>query len=123
MTLRCLIVDDSARFLEAARAFLERGGVRVVGTARSSAQALARARETAVDVALVDIGLGDEDGFEVARLLADRVPTVLLISTHAREDFQELIAASPARGFLPKSALSARAIREALGDRGPSAPA
>ncbi len=39
---------------------------------------------------------------------------IILISTHAREDFEELIAGGPARGFLPKSALSARAIRELL---------
>ncbi|MET8079772.1 hypothetical protein [Streptomyces sp. NPDC005303] len=45
-----------------------------------------------------------------------------LISTHAWEDFEELIASSPARGFLPKSALSAQAIR-ALLDGGEGAPA
>ncbi|MER6205243.1 hypothetical protein ACWDG9_15605 [Streptomyces sp. NPDC001073] len=46
---------------------------------------------------------------------------MILISTHSREDFQELIADSPAHGFLHKSALSARAIRDVLGDTGPTA--
>jgi hypothetical protein len=32
-TLRCLIVDDSPRFLDAARGLLERQGIRVVGVA------------------------------------------------------------------------------------------
>ena len=65
------------------------------------------------DVTLVDIGLGSEDGFEVARQLAERdaAGKVILISTHSREEFAELIEASPAIGFISKSALSAEAIR------------
>ena len=122
MSLRCLLVDDSARFLEAARALLERGGVQVVGIASTGADALSQARETAPDVVLVDLDLDGENGFDVARRLVDDVPAVILISTHAREDFQELIAASTARGFLHKSTLSARAIRDVLGDAEPPAP-
>ncbi|WP_405838880.1 response regulator [Streptomyces sp. NBC_01518] len=122
MSLRCLLVDDSARFLEAARALLERGGVEVVGIASTGAQALSQARESAPDVALVDLDLDGENGFEVARQLVGDVPAVILISTHSREDFQELIAASPAHGFLHKSAVSARAIRDVLGVDGPPAP-
>ncbi|WP_328441226.1 response regulator transcription factor [Streptomyces sp. NBC_00444] len=122
MTLRCLLVDDSARFLEAACALLERGGVRVVGLATTGAEALALARQAAPDVALVDLDLDGENGFDVARLLTGEVPAVILVSTHFREDFQELIAASPARGFLHKSALSARAIQEVLGNDGSGAP-
>ncbi|WP_210575822.1 response regulator [Streptomyces sp. GESEQ-4] len=122
MTLRCLLVDDSARFLEAARALLERGGVRVVGLATTGAEALALAQQAAPDVALVDLDLDGENGFDVARLLTGEVPAVILVSTHFREDFQELIAASPARGFLHKSALSARAIQEVLGNDDSGAP-
>ncbi|SED21792.1 Response regulator receiver domain-containing protein [Streptomyces sp. 3213] len=122
MSLRCLLVDDSARFLEAARALLERGGVEVVGIASTGADAVSRARETAPDVVLVDLDLDGENGFDVARRLVRDVPAVILISTHSREDFQELIAASPARGFLHKSSLSARAIRDVLSDGGPAAP-
>ena len=122
MSLRCLLVDDSARFLEAARALLERGGVEVVGIASTGAEALSQARESAPDVVLVDLDLDGENGFEVARQLVGDVPAVILISTHSREDFQELIAASPAHGFLHKSAVSARAIRDVLGADGPPAP-
>ncbi|WOX08868.1 response regulator [Streptomyces sp. N50] len=122
MSLRCLLVDDSARFLEAARALLERGGMEVVGIASTGADALSQARESAPDVVLVDLDLDGENGFEVARQLVGDVPAVILISTHSREDFQELIAASPAHGFLHKSAVSARAIRDLLGVDGPPAP-
>ncbi|MFD7711607.1 response regulator [Streptomyces sp. NPDC059785] len=112
MFIRCLLVDDSARFLEAACALLERGGVEVVGVASTGAEAVARARELAPDVALVDLDLDGESGLDVVRLLAGGVPAVILISAHCLEDFQELVTASPARGFLHKSALSAPAIRE-----------
>ena len=56
---------------------------------------------------LVDIRLGDESGFDLARRLSG---TVILISTHARGEYAEEIAASPAAGFIPKDQLSASAI-------------
>jgi DNA-binding NarL/FixJ family response regulator len=127
MMLRCLLVDDSPRFLAAARGLLEREGIAVVGVASTSAEALQRTRELRPDVTLVDIDLGGESGLELAgRLHREAGPApapVILVSTHAEEDYAELIAASPAVGFLSKSTLSAGAIHELLaghgdGDRG-----
>jgi DNA-binding NarL/FixJ family response regulator len=116
MSMRCLLVDDSARFLEAARSLLERDGVSVVGVASTGAQAIARATELAPDVVLVDLDLAGESGFDLATRLAETVSSVIiLISTHSLDDFEELVAASPARGFLHKSWLSGRAIRDLLG--------
>jgi DNA-binding NarL/FixJ family response regulator len=116
--LRCLIVDDSPRFLDAARGLLERQGVTVVGVASNGADALQRTGELRPDVTLLDIDLGGESGLELARRLheqAGQVPApVILISTHAEQDYAELIAASPAIGFLPKTALSGDAIRGLL---------
>jgi DNA-binding NarL/FixJ family response regulator len=121
MTLRLLIVDDSPRFLQAARGLLERQGLTVVGVASDSSQALRQAEALRPDVTLVDIGLGGESGIELARRL-ERVPGLetglILISTHDPDDFAELIAASPAVGFLSKSDLSARAILDLLGREG-----
>jgi CheY-like chemotaxis protein len=120
--LRCLIVDDSRRFLDAARGLLESQGIVVVGVASTGAEALVQVQQLRPDVTLVDIDLGGESGFEVARRL-DRdagpaSPRMILISTHAEQDYAELISASPAVGFLPKSALSAAAIRDLLDGRG-----
>jgi two-component system, NarL family, nitrate/nitrite response regulator NarL len=42
---------------------------------------------------------------------------VILISTHAEADLADLIAASPAAGFLPKAELSAKAIRRIVAER------
>jgi DNA-binding NarL/FixJ family response regulator len=128
--LRCLIIDDSPRFLDAARALLERQGITVVGVASNSAEALRRAEELRPDILLLDIDLGGESGLELARRLHGQAGSaqapVILISTHAEQDYAELIAASPAVGFLPKTTLSADAIRDLLprGSRpGPAAPA
>ena len=110
--LSCLIVDDSVEFLEVARSLLEREGVAVVGVAATASDALQRVGELRPQVALVDIDLGADSGFEVARRIGKGVPTsVILISTHAEDDFAELIAESPAAGFISKSELSAHAIQ------------
>src|SRR5580698_914070 len=122
MPLRCLLVDDNEAFLEAASLLLEREGVTVVGVASSIAEALRQAGALRPDVILVDIGLGDESGFDLARLLVQDDlgddAEVTLISTAAEEDYRELIDESPAAGFLPKSELSARDISRIL-DRTP----
>ncbi len=114
MALRCVMVDDSARFLEAARALLQREGVAVVGVASTIAEALALVDQVRPDVTLVDIDLGAESGFDLASRLAraaDGEPSrAILISTHAEADFADLIDSSPAAGFLSKSDLSAEAI-------------
>jgi CheY-like chemotaxis protein len=110
-----LVVDDNRSFSDFARALLERQGERVLGTACTSAEALELVAELRPDIVLVDIALGDECGFDLARLLAgdgtEAGPVVILISAYAPCDVAELIAASPAAGFLPKSDLSADAIR------------
>jgi DNA-binding NarL/FixJ family response regulator len=117
--LRCLIVDDSSALLAAASALLEREGIEVVGVASTVAEGARLAEELHPDVTLVDIDLGGESGFDLVRQIADgNGPglAVILISTHAERDFADLIEASPALGFLPKSDLSAKAIREMLSE-------
>jgi two-component system nitrate/nitrite response regulator NarL len=114
----CLIVDDSVEFLEAARSLLEREGVVVVGGAATASDALQRVGELRPQVVLVDIDLGGDSGFDVARRIANAASTsVILISTHAEDDFAELIAESPAAGFISKSELSAHAIQRLLDGR------
>jgi two-component system, NarL family, nitrate/nitrite response regulator NarL len=118
MAFRVLIVDDNRLFLETARVLLDRQGLPVVGVALTKAEALSQAEKLQPDLVLVDIMLGQESGFELARDLVeqdcDGGTTVIMISTHAEADFAELIAESPARGFLAKSELSAEAIRRIL---------
>lgn len=120
--LRCLIVDDSPLFVEAARTLLEREGVSVVGVASTSADALQRAGELRPDVTLLDIHLGGESGFELAKRLHSEVglapERMILISTQSQDDYADMIAATPVIGFLAKSSLSAGAIRDLLDGQG-----
>jgi CheY-like chemotaxis protein len=113
VALSLVIVDDSVEFLEAARSLLEREGVAVVGVAATGSDALERVGELRPQVALVDIDLGADSGFEVARRIAKAASTsVILISTRAEDDWAELIGESAAVGFISKSELSAHAIRD-----------
>jgi len=122
MPIRCLIVDDSQPFLEAAQVLLEREGLNVAGLATTSSEAFRQAKTLRPDVVLVDISLGEENGFDLARRLVEDGAgvdaTVVMISTRAVEDVADLLAESPAAGFLPKTELSAAAIRRIV-DGGP----
>jgi DNA-binding NarL/FixJ family response regulator len=122
VSIQCLLVDDSDAFLQAAGVLLQREGMTVAGMATNSVEAIRQARALQPDVILVDIGLGDESGFELASLLAEDAQAghaeVILISARAESDYGELIAESPAAGFLVKSELSAQAITRILGIAG-----
>ncbi len=119
--MRCLLVDDNDVFLGSASVLLQQEGMTVVGVASNSAEALRQARSLRPDVILVDIGLGDESGFDLAQILAQDGQgggaEVILISARAEADYAELIAESPAAGFLVKSELSAQAISRILDHR------
>ena len=125
MTVRSLLVDDNSRFLAAARELLERQGIEVVGMASTTDEAARLAGALRPDVCLVDIDLGEESGFDLARRLAgpgDGSPRVVLISAYPEGDFSDMIAESPAVGFLPKPELSAARIRAMLATDGGASP-
>jgi DNA-binding NarL/FixJ family response regulator len=126
MPLRCLIIDDSPAFLDAARRLLQQEGIDVAGVASSGEEGLRLARELRPDVTLIDIDLGPEDGMAVARRLAEAdggpAGQLILISTHAEDEFAELIEATPVIGFVPKATLSAEAIYALTGAGPEGAP-
>jgi DNA-binding NarL/FixJ family response regulator len=117
--LRCLIVDDSTDFLDAARRLLQQEGIAVAGVASSADEAVRLARELHPDVTLIDIDLGVDDGIAVAHRLAELegqpAGKLILISTHGEDEFADLIQVSPVVGFVAKSELSADAIRALTG--------
>jgi two-component system nitrate/nitrite response regulator NarL len=119
VALRCLIVDDNEAFLASASRLLCAQGLEVVARASSGAVALRLGRQLQPDVALVVVQLGDEYGLELARRLAANAlaTRVILISTHSKDELGELVADSPAVGFLPKPAVGADAIAKLLGYR------
>jgi DNA-binding NarL/FixJ family response regulator len=115
--LTCLIVDDSPPFFEAARQLLADDGIAVVGFAATSDQAVTEALALQPDVALVDVDLGAESGFDVAQRLAGLPhggPSVVLISAESGSELAELVEGSSALGFVSKTDLSGDAIRTIL---------
>ena len=112
-----LIVDDHDGFRRFARGMFEAAGF-TVAEAATGAEATEAARTVRPGLVLLDIGLPDFDGFEVARRLAavagDLAPVVVLTSTREARDYGGRIAASPAAGFLPKDQLSGAALRRFL---------
>ena len=114
MTHRVLIVDDHSDFRKLARAVLERDGFDVVGEAADGSTALAAVAAMHPDVVLLDVQLPDANGFDIARSLgaAADAPIVVMISTRDLADYGGRLAASGARGFIPKSRLSGRMLAE-----------
>ncbi len=113
---RFLIVDDHSDFRRQARALLEAEGLLVVGEAADGSSALDEVAALRPDVVLLDIGLPDIDGFEVAAQLAgsDPPPGVVLISSREAATYGGRVAASAAAGFVRKDDLSADAIAELI---------
>ncbi len=112
MHVRCLLVDDNHEFIASAARLLESQGVDIVGSATSSAEAVRLIDELEPDVVLVDIELGGEDGIELAWRIHGQRPSskVILISSYALDDVEELVARGPISGFISKSELSAEAV-------------
>jgi CheY-like chemotaxis protein len=106
--VRVLIVDDSAPFRRAARELLHRRGYVVVGEVGTAAAALNAVEHGAPDALLVDVGLPDGCGFELARVLVRTQPdlAVLLMSANDPPAAKERLRASGARGFVLKSYLA-----------------
>jgi DNA-binding NarL/FixJ family response regulator len=113
MAKTVLIVDDHPSFRASARRMLEADGYEVVGEAEDGGAALVAAQQLRPELVLLDVRLPDVDGFEVAKRLLDAsgpAPQIVLISSHDSADLGEAVGASGARGFVPKSELSAEAI-------------
>ena len=111
-----LIVDDHAGFRQAARALLECDGYEIVGEAPDAAAGLLACRRLRPAVVLLDIGLPDASGLDLAdRLTAEaNPPDIVLISSRDRSDLGPLVDQAPARGFIPKADLSAAALERVL---------
>ena len=108
-----LIVDDHAGFRFQVRALLEADGLDVVGESVDGTSGLAAARLLRPDLVLLDIGLPDVDGFEVALALAadGTPPFVVLTSSREASEYGPRLASSRVLGFIPKDELSGAAIR------------
>ncbi len=108
-----LIVDDNAGFRLHARALLEADGFDVVGESADGTSGLVAARSLRPDLVLLDIGLPDIEGFDVARALAldGSPPLIVLTSSREATAYGPRLATALVLGFIPKDELSGAAIR------------
>jgi DNA-binding NarL/FixJ family response regulator len=113
-----LIIDDDPRFRTQARDVLEADGFVVIGQAVDGASGLEAAQSLLPEFVLLDIGLPDIEGFEVARALALNrpPPQVVLTSTRDARAYGRRLTNGHSLGFIPKEQISGAAIR-ALVDR------
>jgi two-component system response regulator EvgA len=114
-----LIVDDDPRFRSQAREVLEADGFVVIGQAVDGASGLEAAQSLRPDFVLLDVGLPDIEGFEVARALAlDRpAPLVVLTSSRDARAYGRRLTNGDCLGFIPKEQVSGAAIRALVDQR------
>lgn len=113
MSIRIILADDHRMFREALRIPLEyEPDLQIVGEAGCGAELLALLEVTAPDILILDIGLPDMNGVEVARIVAEKHPGIRIIALTGYTDaifLDEMIKAG-ARGFVVKSAGSEELI-------------
>jgi DNA-binding NarL/FixJ family response regulator len=108
-----LIVDDDPRFRRQARDVLEADGFVVIGEAVDGASGLEAAQALRPDYVLLDIGLPDIEGFEVAKTLAVNGPPPWVVLTSSRDAraYGRRLTNVQSLGFIPKERISGAAIR------------
>jgi DNA-binding NarL/FixJ family response regulator len=111
-----LVVDDDPVFRGLARRVLVAGGLMVVAEVATVAEALAAAYELRPNAALVDVGLPDGDGIELAGELSALPwrPRVVLTSTDPDAASAEDVRRSGAGAFVPKDELPSAPLRYLL---------
>jgi CheY-like chemotaxis protein len=112
-----LVVDDDIAFRDLAVRTLRSWGHSVVGEAGTVAEALERTSALRPDTVLVDIGLPDGDGFDLAHRLVvlPWQPRVVLISTDSDPANHGAAERAGAAGFVPKDEVLDGGLRNLLG--------
>jgi serine/threonine-protein kinase PknK len=107
--LRVVLADDDVLLREGLASLLERSGAQIVGQAGDAEQLLAVVRDTAPDLAVVDIRMPPTrttEGLQAAQLIRQQRPetAILVLSAHAEiEQAMELLASGRGIGYLLKS--------------------
>src|SRR4051812_45050435 len=106
MTIRLVIAEDQRMIRELLAALLLRQpDFEVVGEAATGLEAIALAASLRPDILVLDIGLPDIDGTEVARRLkkAQSDLRILVLSVHTGKQFIRDMLQAGADGYVVKS--------------------
>ena len=119
VTLTVLLVDDEPSALALAARVVQQMGLEVAATASDAGAAIEAANDTRPDAAVVDVGLPDRDGIDLAYDLAALPwgPRVVLMSTD-RDAISAINARHPRDSlpFVPKEELARGRLRRLLSD-------
>ncbi|MBO0813299.1 MAG: response regulator [Microlunatus sp.] len=117
MALTVLVVDDDLDFLSLAARLLEEMGVTEITTAPNAASAIVEAAAKRPQAALVDIGLPDRDGIDLAQELAALPWSPRVVLTSTDRDSASAVADSQHERqlpFVPKDELADGALQSLL---------
>jgi two-component system response regulator DesR len=110
MTIRVLVSDDEQLIREAVSSLLSlEEDLEVVARAASGTEAVAMARQSRPQVALLDLQMPGLDGIEVTQRLAVELPDCgcIIVTSHARPGYLKAALAAGARAFVPKTTSAA----------------
>ena len=114
MTIRVAVADDHRLLREALGSlFAEESGIEIVGEAGDGKQAMALVQSVTPTVLLLDTGLPDMSGADVAReLRAAQSPVkILALSEHSERRFVQEMLKAGALGYLTKKANRSELVR------------
>jgi DNA-binding NarL/FixJ family response regulator len=116
MSFSFLVIDDDPGFRDVAGRLLAERGLTVIAQVGTVAGAIAVAERLRPSAALVDVGLPDGDGVDLAAMLARLPwhPRVLLVSSVPDASTPAEARAAGAVGFLVKSELPTNDLRRML---------
>jgi len=114
MTLRILLADDHRMFRDALRALLERvPELIVVGEAGDGNDVLQMAKQTAVDIVCMDVGMPGMNGVKATRQLLAALPglKVIALSTFAERRYVLDMFEAGASAYVTKAEASDELLR------------
>lgn len=109
MSARILIVDDHPIVRQGLKLMINaEADLVIAGEAQSEQEARDLVRELKPDAVIVDLTLGDGDGFNVVRHLHAHYPEVrvLVLSMHEESVYAERLLAEGASGYIMKQAVT-----------------
>ncbi len=116
MPWRIIIADDHPLLVDGLKRMLEEmKDVQVLETVSNGRQLLARLREQAVDMVLLDLHMPQMDGLETLKMLQKDFPglKILVFTNYSQPKFHSEARNLGARGFLLKST-TAQTLKEAV---------
>lgn len=120
---RILLVDDHEMIRRGLRDFIEtEPDFEIVAEAATSAEALAQCASTPLDIALIDLSLGEDSGLELIKDIAAQFPLIktLVVSMQDERLYAERALRAGASGFISKDVNCnqlTEAIRSVLGGK------